>query len=114
MAAGRYLRANNSLAPSFGSLGLANGGSGFGLTVPLSWASAAEALTMAEISRGIRNRRGCMRRKTSMECMTAGQCAAAPSPLNLMRDRRIKLKANRDRVRPLQDAEGTRKIAAKY
>src|SRR5579863_10161651 len=40
MAAGRSLRANNSLAPSLGSFGLASGGKGFGSTLPLSCAEA--------------------------------------------------------------------------
>ncbi|MGY3371229.1 hypothetical protein ACVWZL_008354 [Bradyrhizobium sp. GM2.4] len=37
---GSSFRANSSLAPIVGSFGLASGGSGFGLTLPLSWASA--------------------------------------------------------------------------
>src|SRR4051794_38718936 len=43
IAAGSTLRPNSSLAPSFGSAGLASGGNGFGSTLPLSCASAAEA-----------------------------------------------------------------------
>src|ERR1700743_2238312 len=39
-ADGNSLRANNCLAPILGSLGLASGGSGSGLTVPLSCARA--------------------------------------------------------------------------
>ena len=42
-------RPNNSLAAVAGSFGLASGGSGFGFTVPLSWACAAPAATAASI-----------------------------------------------------------------
>src|SRR5689334_1341044 len=60
-AAGRYLRANNSLAPSLGSLGLASGGSGFGLTVPLSCANAGTVQAARPINRENRKRRGVIR-----------------------------------------------------
>src|SRR5262245_3444957 len=71
LAAGRYLRANNSLAPILGSLGFFSGGNGFASTVPLSCASAGEALTMTESRRGIRKRRGC-----SMPAQTSTESAA--------------------------------------
>src|ERR1700704_5565465 len=45
--AGRILRPNNSLAPIFGSLGLASGGSGLGSMLPLSCANAPVAVRAA-------------------------------------------------------------------
>src|SRR4051812_36459891 len=42
---GDRLRPNSSLAATFGSFGLAIGGSGCGLSVPLSWACAAAVVT---------------------------------------------------------------------
>ena len=50
MAAGSTLRPNSSLAPILGSLGLASGGSGFGLTVPLSCAQRRGAGDRNDVS----------------------------------------------------------------
>src|SRR5690242_16570617 len=118
LAPGRYLRANNSLAPSLGSLGFFSGGNGFASTVPLSCASAGEALTMTESRRAIRNRRGCMPAKTSMELAGPDQRAvrnAATIPAQI-RETAAALKINlgRGRVSPLQAAYGTRNISPKY
>ena len=54
---GRVLRPNSCLAASVGSLGLANGGSGFGSSVPLSCANASGAGPLKTAMADTRSRR---------------------------------------------------------
>ena len=114
--AGVSLRPKSSLAPIFGSFGLASGGSGFGSTVPLSCARADDAQARLRIRQGIRKWRGCIgmardRRKLARIRPIAGKAlvlhdawlsapAFLPGP-------RLSLRRSATAVGPLQAADGT-------